>query len=66
MRTVASAVPVAWCICQTVVYCALKKTAKRIEVLFGLKTRGGPRNIVLDGVPVSVWRGSGGFLAIVL
>jgi len=27
------------------------KTAERIEVLFGLKTLRGPRNIVLDGGP---------------
>jgi len=35
-------------------WCA--KTAERIEVLFGVKTFGGPRNIVLDRAPVPAER----------
>jgi len=35
-------------ICKSVSLSSLCKTAEWIEVLFGVKTLGGPRNIVLD------------------
>jgi len=37
MRTVATDVPVAWCVLRA---CASLKTAERLEVLFGVKTPG--------------------------
>jgi len=44
MRTNATGVPVAWCVC--VRACALQKAAARIKVLFGVEN---PRSIALDG-----------------
>jgi len=38
-------------------HCA--KTAERIQILFGLNSLGGPRNIVLDGNPDPPQRGGG-------
>jgi len=36
------------------------KPAERIDVLFGVETLGGPRNIVLDGDIQPLWEGGGG------
>jgi len=56
MRTIATDVPVACCVCQFVVSVsyapeALQQTAERIEILFGIKIPGGPRNTVSVGGP---------------
>jgi len=37
------------------------KTAELIEVPFGLRTRVGPGNHVLDGVQIRPWEGGGSF-----
>jgi len=42
---------VAWSVCRSVTLVSLAKTAGPIEMLFGLRTRVGPRNHVLDGGP---------------
>jgi len=39
-------------------YSELCKTAKPIEMPFGLRTRVGPWNLVLDGGPDSAWEGA--------
>lgn len=61
MRTFAADVPVAWCllVCHAPAPC---KTADQMDVLFRF---GNPRNIVLDGVPITLrrrGRGSGKML----
>jgi len=42
----------------TQLYCA--KTAKRIKILFGVNSLGGPENILLDGSSDPPRRGGGG------
>jgi len=54
MWTIVSDVPIAWCVCQSLVRLHHAKTAELIKVLFGVETTGGPRNIVLDGVPITL------------
>jgi len=56
MRTFAADVPVAWCllVCHAPAPC---KTADQMDVLFRF---GNPRNIVLDGVPITLRRREGG------
>jgi len=44
---------VAWSVCLSVMIMSHAKTAEPIEMLFGLWTRVGPRNQVLDGGPDS-------------
>jgi len=51
MQTIVNDVPVCQSVCLSRGFTRLScaKTAERIEVLFGVKIFGGPRNIVLDG-----------------
>ena len=42
---------VAWSVCRSVTLESRAKTAEPIEMLFGLRTRVGPGNHVLDGSP---------------
>jgi len=54
MRTIATDVFVAWCVCLSVTWLRPAKTVE-VEVLFGVATSGNPKNIILDGVPISLW-----------
>jgi len=49
MWTTATSVLMLWCVCQSVMGLHPAKTAAWINILFGMKTLGGPRNIVLGG-----------------
>jgi len=49
---------VAWSVCLSVTVVIPAKTAEPIELLFGLRTRVGPRNHVLDGVQICQWEGA--------
>ena len=44
--------------CQSVTLVSPAKTAAPIEMPFGLGTRVGPRNHVLDGVQILAWAGA--------
>jgi len=51
MLTIATSVPVAWCVNLSVTLLRPAKTAERIDVLVEVETVGDPRNIVLNGGP---------------
>ena len=42
---------VAWSVCLSVTIVSAAKTAEAIEMLFGMWTRVGPRNYLIDGSP---------------
>jgi len=44
---------VAWSVCHFVTVLSPAKTAEAIEMPFGLRTRVGPKNHVLDGVQIA-------------
>ena len=48
--------PANWTVCLSVTLVGLAKTAEPIEMLFGLRTRVGPGNLVLDGSQISHWK----------
>jgi len=45
-------------VCRSVVLVSRAKTAVPIVMLFGMRTRVGPRNHVLDGSPDAPWEGA--------
>jgi len=49
---------VAWSVCRSVIVMSPAKTAEPIEMLFVLKTRVRPRNLVLNGSPDPLWKGA--------
>ena len=49
---------VAWSVCLSVTLVRPAKTAEPIEMPFGLKTRVGPENYVVDGSPDPPWEGA--------
>jgi len=49
---------VAWSVGRSVTLVSPAKMAEAIEMPFGLNTRVGPRNHVLDGVHISPWEGA--------
>jgi len=49
MRTIATDDPVAWSVCLSVKRLRPAKTAKRIQVLFGVEALGSPGHNVLNG-----------------
>jgi len=51
-------VPVAWSVCLSVTLVSPAKTAASIEMPFGLRTRVGPRNHVLDEVQIPMGTGN--------
>jgi len=51
---------VAWSVCRSVTLVSPEKTAEPIEMQFGLRTRVGPQNYVLDGGPDPPWEGAMG------
>jgi len=51
---------VAWSVCRSVTLVSPAKMAEPIEMLFGLRTRVGPGNHVLDGVQIPTRRGNVG------
>jgi len=57
MWPIATDDPVARSVCLSVTRLRCAKTAKKMEVLFGVETLGDPRHIVLDVVPITLQRG---------
>jgi len=49
---------VAWSVCLSVTLVSPAKTSEAIEMQFGLRTRVGSRNHVLDGGPQPAWEGA--------
>jgi len=49
---------VTWSVCLSVTLVSPAKTAEPIEMPFWLRTRVGPGNHVLDGVPDPPWKGN--------
>jgi len=47
-----------WSVCWSVTLVSPAKTAELIEMPFGLRTRVGPTNHVLDGVHIRQWEGA--------